>query len=1177
MNNEIPVILSMEKEWMSEYRGDKYFYSFGDTFIDKPSVTEEDRIRRPLYPTESTLREMAYDCKLYVDIHERIESSDGTHLGAKVYEKRLLSELPCMVGSDFCNLIPLSPREKVLKGECPITPGGWFVTAGGTQRVITGQERSNYNHAYAFSGKKGEYQIDVRSTPEMGIKPILFRINYKKKKLTVSTPFIDDFPLSIFLRAINCELETEFMDTSITPSEACEKMEISGLKNLLVSDFLPHIEKQENKSLFVIMMAEKLLQTVNGDRVEDDRDDFANKRLDWAGFLLRYLFRLLLKKWILKFQTQMSTRGNAKAIIEDNDVISKGIGMCMRTGNWGVQNIRTGVSQVAEKMNIVGFVSHLRRFTTPGVREGKMMKIRFLHPSQWGIACISETPEGSPTGVVKNLALLCSISVYTSHYVPIKILNGMVNVISLDCKDNTHLSLPKIFVNGDWIAVMETEEECIKLKKQLMEYKTTHIIHRETSIVWDYVDKELRINTDSGRPIRPVFVLEDGIPVLDNKNFLGLSWDELIYRGFITYIDSAETSFNTIATSLDEVYDALKSGKFHFDYAEIHPSIIIGAASGIIPLPDHSQAPRNVFGCLDHNEEIYMADGTYKAIKDIKVGDFVYTIDPVTCEKTITDVINQYVRPTTKAIVKVITESGRELTVTDDHPFLTLDGWKPANQFKPGDLMAITKENAKEKKIIEKGDCLFVPIKSVTPQPNVLISDITTRSENHSFITKSGFVVHNSSMLKQGQASVGYNINVRFDTTSYMLNYPQKQMCPTTTAKIIGHEDNPTGCNAIVAICEGDGFNQEDSVIVNKAAIDRGLLRSTIYHSYSVSEKRSGTKQSEIIKIPQKSIMSTLKNYNKLDIDGIVPEGTPVEPGDVLIGKVITNGTEVIDSSHVVKSGEGGIVDKVLITTGSDKLKLVKIRIREYHIPEAGDKLASQVGQKSTIGLLCPQEDMPFNMDGMSPDIIIHPPALPSRMTINFMIQGICGKTALITGDASDKFRDMTPFRNDMNGEFIAKEVGKGLVANGFEACGTEVMTCGKTGRTFKTRVFMGVVYYQALKHMVSKKIHSRSSGKVQVLTGQPISGRSKNGGMRIGEMERDCFIAHGCSSVIRERLVEVSDKYVSQVCLGCGAFCIGQCKACKKQTKTVIVPYAIKLLFQELMAFGIFPKIQVE
>jgi DNA-directed RNA polymerase beta subunit len=138
------------------------------------------------------------------------------------------------------------------------------------------------------------------------------------------------------------------------------------------------------------------------------------------------------------------------------------------------------------------------------------------------------------------------------------------------------------------------------------------------------------------------------------------------------------------------------------------------------------------------------------------------------------------------------------------------------------------------------------------------------------------------------------------------------------------------------------------------------------------------------------------------------------------------------------------------------------------------------------------------------------------------------------------------------------------------------MMTCGKTGRAFKARLFMGVVYYQALKHRVSKKIHSRSSGKVQVLTGQPISGRSKKGGMRVGEMERDCYIAHGASSVIRERLVEASDKYVSEVCLGCGAFCIGQCRACKKQTKTVIVPCAMKLLFQELMAFGIFPKIQV-
>jgi DNA-directed RNA polymerase II subunit RPB2 len=1033
MNIEIPQILEMEEEWSSVYKGDTYSYRFGDSFIDKPVVVEEDREARVLYPNEAILREIGYDANLYVDIHEVITDKNGEQLSARVYEKRLLSELPVMVGSDFCNTTSMSNKEKVMHGECPLTPGGYFVTRGGTQRIITGQERANYNQPYAFSAKKpGEYQIDVRSTKEMGIKPMLFRINYyKNKPMTVNTTFFEDeFPLSIFLRALDCRIDTPFMDTTITQNQAIGLMGVKDANKALMTDFLPHIESQDNKAIYVVMMIEKLLKTVTGERVEDDRDDFGNKRVDWAGFLLRYLFRLFLKKWITKFQSQMETRGNAKAIIQDNDTISKGIGLCMRTGNWGVQNTRTGVSQVAQTMNLICFVGHLRRFTTPGVREGKMLKIRFLHPSQWGYACVSETPEGAPTGVVKNLALLSSVSVYTSNTVPLNILKTITEVVQIDGFDEKNLELPKIFVNGDWVAVMSSDEECKELAKKLSTFKVEHILHRETAIVWDSVDRELRINTDSGRPLRPVFVLEGGIPVIEKKH-LSMSWDELVYRGFITYIDPSESAFSTVASSLDEVYSALSEKRFHFNYSEIHPSIIFGAASGIIPLPDHSQAPRNTFG---------------------------------------------------------------------------------------------------------------------------------------------------SSMLKQGQAMVGFNTRVKFETTSYELCYPQKQMCPTTTAEIIGHEENPTGINAIVAIGEGDGFNQEDSVVVNRSAIDRGFLRSMIYHSYAVSEKRSGTKQSEIIKIPHKAIMNPLKNYNKLDYDGIISEGMPVEAGDVLVGKVITNGSDVIDSSHVVKTGEGGIVDKVLITVGPDKLKLVKIRIRDYHIPESGDKFACPVGQKSTIGMLASQEDMPFTVkDGICPDIILHPPAIPSRMTINYLLQAICGKASLVSGDASDKFRDATPFREDMNGKFITEEVGKALRENGYDEVGTEEMICGKTGRPFKAKIFMGTVYYQALKHMVSKKIHSRSSGKVQVLTGQPISGRSKNGGLRIGEMERDCFISHGCASVIRERLVEVSDRYESDVCLGCGVFCIGQCKACKKQTKKVIVPYAMKLLFQELMAFGIFPKIEVE
>jgi DNA-directed RNA polymerase II subunit RPB2 len=322
------------------------------------------------------------------------------------------------------------------------------------------------------------------------------------------------------------------------------------------------------------------------------------------------------------------------------------------------------------------------------------------------------------------------------------------------------------------------------LVKTLKIYKTQHIIHTETSVVWDYVDKEVRINTDSGRPLRPVFVLKDGIPVI-KKEDLSLSWDEMIHNGIITHIDPSESSYNTVACSLCEVYSAMRKGKHYFDYAEIHPSIIIGIASGVIPLPDHSQAPRNVFG---------------------------------------------------------------------------------------------------------------------------------------------------SSMVKQGQSACGYNFNVKFETTSYSHNYPQKQLCKTTASEIIGHEELPSGINAIVAIGEGDGFNQEDSVIVNKSAIERGMLRTIIYHSYSVTEKRSGTKHSEIIKIPHKEIMSHLKNYNKLDKDGIIFEGSPVEPGDVLVGKVITNGEEVIDASHVVKTGEGGVVDRVMINWSVGAPRGYAIYCKGWHL-----------------------------------------------------------------------------------------------------------------------------------------------------------------------------------------------------------------------------------------------------
>ena len=466
---------------------------------------------------------------------------------------------------------------------------------------------------------------------------------------------------------------------------------------------------------------------------------------------------------------------------------------------------------------------------------------------------------------------------------------------------------------------------------------------------------------------------------------------------------------------------------------------------------------------------------------------------------------------------------------------------------------------------------------------------------------------YQSAMGKQAMGVYATNYLDRMDTASNILCYPQKPLVYTRMDKHFKNTELPNGINAVVAIMCFTGYNQEDSVLLNKAAVDRGLFRSFFYRTYRDEEKKNSTTgEEEKFCIPDVSKTKGMRHgsYDKLSTEGYVPENTWVEGDDIIIGKVSpvrqgkTGGRKsggssrmkdvfaekvtYRDLSKTLRSNEDGYVDRVYRTINGDGYCVMKLRVRSERTPTIGDKFSSRHGQKGTCGMVVPEEDMPVSADGIRPDIIINPHAVPSRMTIAQIVECVLGKAGCMAGS----FGNGTPFE-----EFDVHSFGSLLEKHGMEKWGNEMLTSGITGEVISCPIFMGPTFYQRLKHMVNDKIHSRASGPVVMLTRQPAEGRSRDGGHRFGEMERDCMISHGTSIFLKERMMDVSDKFPLTVGKATGKIAVtdprkgiyrglggtgGVYTADGEEDDDVCgfahleIPAAMKLLMQEIESIGI-------
>lgn len=999
----------------------EYVATFENVYVEPPTVYDSNGNTRPLFPSEARLRDMNYECTVYFDISEKT-FENGVCQKYTLHPHVQGFKIPVMLMSSKCNLTNSSLEERISHGECDKDHGGYFII-NGKERVLISQERINYNHVYVFSEKQDSkylYVAEIRSMSEETCHSVLVQaridskhnVTFTTSKILKPVSFV--LILTYFGMSYN-EIVNEFPNLKkhvfqITKEQAEETIITENSFGTLIPELFPHISNVSPtlRAKFVCSMIHKLLNVVYGKRSEDDRDNMSMRRVETPGVLVSELIKMHIKKFIEVSKKILIKRQDINIVYQKLSDVGKCVKHCFATGNWGVQKnsyIRTGVSQIMSRLSYAATVSHIRRIVLPVDKDGKNSKIRQIHPTQFGMVCVFETPEGLQIGTVKNMAIFARVSVPISAQLVIDILKNML--ASTGCT---------VMVNGIIIGHSSDPENFVLMFRKL---RKQFIIHRDVSIVYKQVDNEIIICTDECRMLRPLFKVTNGML----PDFLNTSWDSLVDSGDIVYLDTNEIEDSYIAMEHSDVQP-------EHDYCEIVPISMLGICAAAIPFADHNQSARNCF---------------------------------------------------------------------------------------------------------------------------------------------------QSSMMKQSMGMPVINYNNRTDTMLNVMEYTQKPLVSTVIARESGMDDMPSGINAIVAIACYTGFNQEDSVIINQSAIDRGLFCSTTYKTISYEEKSSEVNVYDKIGLfADKSISP--RTCNGLDKNGIIREGIKVKKGDVIISKqtisVSKDNVETKKNTSIcIQHDQQGIIHKVYDTFTGEGTRLVKIVVRIPKIPEIGDKFASRSAQKGTLGMTFRQEDMPFTKDGIIPDIIINPNAIPSRMTIAQLLECVLGKTSVMEGT----FSDSTPFtENSVN---VVNSICNRLETHGFSRDGNEVMYNGMTGERIKASIFIGPTYYQRLKHLVSDKMHSRAEGDVQILTNQPLEGRSRGGGLRLGEMERDALLAHGVSSFLRERLYTMSDPYEVCVCSLCGSIASKQheCRNCGSEKLCMVqIPYACRLLFSELEAMSIKISIKV-
>ena len=999
---------------------------------------------------------------------------------------------------------------------CLFFQGGYFIIKGVEKIILIHEQLSKNRIIIERDDKGGIFASVTSSTHERKSKTY---VHLKNGRIYLKNNVLgDDVPIGIVLKAMGVESDMEMVQligneynlinalalsleepvrmkvktqdqalkwigTKIrgkSLSSGIYKKNISPedeAREVLATVVFSHIQTQNfnfrEKSIYICHIIRRVILVYLGVIAVDDKDYYGNKRLELAGNLLSLLFEDLFKNFNkdLKRQADLILSKTNRAQEFDvvkllrPDTITTGLINSIATGNWVLKRFRMdrqGVTQVLSRLSYMSALGMCTKINSQFEKTRKVSGPRSLQPSQWGMLCPADTPEGEACGLAKNLALLSHITAEEPDIVPIHRLCldlGVEDIKRLSGFEIHSETSFLIFINGDIVGI---HKEPFRFAQNLRNIRRQGLTSEFMSIYVNDIQRTVHIATDGGRVCRPLLVIDQdtGCPKLKQAHIEGvvlgtMSVKDLLKMGIIEYLDCNEENDTLIAVSERDIEAALrhkKDGTAHYTHLEIDPFSILGVVGGVIPFPHHNQSPRNT-----------------------------YTV----------------------------------------------------------------------------------------------------------------------AMAKQAIGCIAMNEYERMDGLIYSLTYPQKPLVKSRTLDLLKFDSIPGGQNAVIAVMSYSGYDIEDSIVLNKASIDRGFGRCMVVRKYqsSVRKYRNGSAD-RVCQRPSPENFSQgekdkrFAKYLAIDEDGICCEGERLYSGSIMVNKESPMDT---NSSFMGNEfGFGGpeaqntqrykpspmsyrgntpmIVDRVALTSNESEHFLIKIMLRQVRRPEVGDKFASRHGQKGVCGFIVPEQDLPFNEAGHVPDLIMNPHGFPSRMTVGKLLELLVGKAGVYDGRQGYS----TAFGEEFGSADTAEAAAESLIRSGLSYTGKDILYSGTSGEPLDAYIFSGPVFYQKLKHMVLDKAHARARGPRAVLTRQPTEGRSRDGGLRVGEMERDCLIAYGASNLIMERLMHSSDAFSASVCLSCGLLqCQQWCQYCRsgENVTDIRLPYACKLLFQELQSMNVLPR----